>query len=89
MDILTYRKTKGLTQADFAALLVERGSSATQSLVSQWEQEKTGITPDRAREIEAATAGEVRCDDLRPDLEWTRDDQGRVTGFHVRLAAAG
>lgn len=89
MDILTYRKTKGLTQADFAALLVGRGWPTTQSLVSQWEQEKTGITPDRAREIEAATDGEVRCEELRPDLEWARDDEGRVTGFHVRLAAAG
>lgn len=28
------------------------------------------IAPDRAIEIEKATAGAVRCEELRPDVDW-------------------
>ncbi len=37
--------------------------------------------------IEALTG--VRCEDLRSDLTWTRNEGGEVTGYHVRLAAVG
>lgn len=30
----------------------------------------------------------VRCEDLRADLTWTRDEGGNVTGYHVRLNSA-
>lgn len=68
MDILTYRKTKELSQAAFAALLTAKGVPTTQALVSQWEQGATTITAERAVDIERATDGEVRRGDLRPDL---------------------
>lgn len=68
MDILSYRKEKGLSQAAFAALLTDAGSPATQSLVSQWEQGATTIPAERVVEIEKATGGEIRRSDLRPDL---------------------
>ena len=67
MDILTYRKEKGLSQAAFAALLTENGSPATQGLVSRWEGGDT-IPAERAVEIERATGGEVSRSELRPDL---------------------
>lgn len=35
--------------------------------------------------IEAATG--VRCEVLRPDTLWTRDASGKVTGYHVPIAA--
>lgn len=68
MDIPTYRKEKGLSQAAFAALLTESGSPATQSLVSQWESGSTSITADRALQIEKATRKAINRSDLRPDL---------------------
>lgn len=68
MDIPTYRKEKGLSQAAFAALLTKSGSPATQSLVSQWESGDTSITADRAVQIEKATRKLVSRSDLRPDL---------------------
>lgn len=68
MDILTYRKEKGLSQAAFAALLTKSGFPATQSLVSQWESGDTTITADRAVQIEKATRKAVSRSDLRPDL---------------------
>jgi DNA-binding transcriptional regulator YdaS (Cro superfamily) len=68
MDIIAYRKAKNLSQAAFAALLTDFGSPATQTLVSQWESEKTAITAERAVEIEKATAGEIQRAELRPDL---------------------
>ncbi len=76
MDIPTYRKTHGLSQVAFAALLTERGSPATQSLVSQWESGNTAISGDRAIEIERVTDGEISRGDLRPDF-WpvAADDQ--------------
>jgi len=68
MDIATYRKAKGLSQAAFAALLTESGSPATQSLISQWEQGAVKVPPERWAVIETLTAGEVGRGDLRPDL---------------------
>ena len=68
MDITTYRKNKGLTQAAFAAALTESGSKATQGLISQWESGDVVIPAERAVEIERATGGEVSRSDLRPDL---------------------
>lgn len=40
--------------------------------------------PDRCPAIESATG--VRCEDLRPDLGWERNQDGRVTGYRVPLA---
>lgn len=36
--------------------------------------------------IETATG--VRCEDLRPDVDWDRDDSGAVTGYRVRFPTA-
>jgi DNA-binding transcriptional regulator YdaS (Cro superfamily) len=67
MDIPAYRKANALSQAKFAELLTAKGSPATQGLVSQWEQGAT-IPAERCVEIEAATDGEIKRSDLRPDL---------------------
>jgi DNA-binding transcriptional regulator YdaS (Cro superfamily) len=34
-----------------------------------------GIPPKRCEAVEAATG--IRCEELRPDFEWTRDEAGR------------
>lgn len=72
MDIRTYRTEHRLTQADFAALLSAIGESASQGLVSQWENGEQPITAERAVQIERATGGEVARSNLRPDL-WPAD----------------
>lgn len=36
--------------------------------------------------IEQFTAGQVTCEDLRDDVDWDRDDAGRVTGYRVRFS---
>lgn len=55
--------------------------------VGQWVARNRPIPADRCALIERATG--VRCEELRPDVVWTRNEQGQVTGYHVRLAAQG
>jgi DNA-binding transcriptional regulator YdaS (Cro superfamily) len=53
-----------------------------------WDWLQSGRTPpDICPTIEALYG--VRCEDLRDDLDWTRDGSGNITGYHVRLAKAG
>ena len=50
--------------------------------VTRWRRE--GRPPvDHCPSIEAATG--IRCELLRPDCVWTRDEAGAVTGYHVRI----
>jgi len=59
----------------------------TRVAIENWR--KKGVVPtDRCPAIESATAGSVRCEDLRPDVEWTRDEHGQVTGYRVSVDAA-
>lgn len=77
MDIYTYRETYGLSQQALADMINQHvkahksGRTATQALVSQWELGQTGISPDRAIQLEAVTKGKLRKSQLRPDL-WGR-----------------
>jgi DNA-binding transcriptional regulator YdaS (Cro superfamily) len=67
------------TQAALAVALGVRSPS-----ISEWR--RNGVPIERCVAIEAATAGAIRCEDLRPDIEWTRDPAtGQVTGYHVRV----
>lgn len=68
MDIPTYRKNKGLSQAAFAALLTATGTPATQGLVSQWEKGTTAIRAERAIQIDLATKGAVSRFELLPSV---------------------
>lgn len=64
--------------------LARRISVKPQAL-SQWIQGVRPIPAQRCADIERETG--VRCEELRPDLVWTRDQNGRITGYHVPLAA--
>ncbi|WP_369968308.1 YdaS family helix-turn-helix protein [Stenotrophomonas rhizophila] len=68
MDIPTYRREKGLSQAAFAALLTATGTPATQGLVSQWEKGTTSIKAERAIQIDLATGGAVSRFELLPTV---------------------
>lgn len=63
-SLADYRRSLGMTQAQFAALLADAGCPCTQGLVSHWERGAIAITPQRARQIEAATGGALRKEAL-------------------------
>ncbi|MGE0383454.1 MAG: transcriptional regulator [Gammaproteobacteria bacterium] len=63
MDLSAYLKEHELTQDQFAKLI-----GVSQGLVHQWLKGRTSITPERAADIERATAGAVTARELRPDL---------------------
>lgn len=43
----------------------------TGPLVYQWLSGHRRVSAERAIQIEALTAGLVRCEDLRPDVDWS------------------
>jgi DNA-binding transcriptional regulator YdaS (Cro superfamily) len=64
MDLQTYLSKKK------AGSLLARALGVAPVLVSQW---KTGVRPvpaERCPSIEKATSGLVRCEELRPDVDW-------------------
>ena len=65
MTLAEYLRKHGIEQKDFAARLRDPVSPA---LVSQWINGHTKVTAEKARQIEAATSGEVTRVELRPDL---------------------
>lgn len=58
--------------------------SVSQPFIMQMKSGKP-VPPKRCPAIERATNGEVRCEDLCPDLTWNRDSQGRVISYTVAI----
>jgi DNA-binding transcriptional regulator YdaS (Cro superfamily) len=52
-----------------------------QTTVSNWRSR--GVPLDRCADIERATG--VRCEQLRGDVTWVRDESGQVTHYQVRV----
>jgi len=44
------------------------------SSVSQWRDGTRPLPLDRAMQIERATSGAVTCEELRPDVDWSRPE---------------
>jgi DNA-binding transcriptional regulator YdaS (Cro superfamily) len=42
----------------------------TPAAVGQWKSGERRVPAERCPEIERATSGAVRCEDLRPDVAW-------------------
>jgi DNA-binding transcriptional regulator YdaS (Cro superfamily) len=42
----------------------------TKAAVCQWKDEKRRVPLEHCPAIERLTGGAVRCEDLRPDVEW-------------------
>lgn len=42
----------------------------TKAAVGQWKDPERKVPAEYCPRIERATAGKVRCEDLRPDIEW-------------------
>lgn len=64
MNLNEYLSKPGLA-ADLARSI---GVSAV--LVSQWKNMSRPVPAERCPEIEKATGGAVRCEELRPDVDW-------------------
>lgn len=63
-----------------------RALNVSAGLVYQWLTGARPLSADRCPDIERATG--IRCELLRPDMTWTRNEGGEVTGYHVRLKPA-
>jgi DNA-binding transcriptional regulator YdaS (Cro superfamily) len=53
------------------------------SLVSQWVTGRRPVAAEHCPTIERLSG--VRCEHLRPDVLWTRNTSGVVTGYHVPI----
>lgn len=47
-----------------------RSLGVTPGAVNQWVSGATTIRVERCIQIEKATHGQVKCEDLRPDVDW-------------------
>lgn len=77
MDLSTYlsdRSNKELAQA----------VGVSQVIVSQWKTGARQVPAERCPDIERATTGQVRCEDLRPDVDWA---YLRATDCDVKVGA--
>lgn len=63
MTLQTYLKKHGISQDAFAKSL-----DVSKGLVWQWLNGRTEITAEKAVDIERVTRGEVKRQQLRPDL---------------------
>lgn len=53
-----------------AAVKLAKAISVAPSLISQWKNGVRPVPAERCPDIEKATEGVVRCEDLRPDVDW-------------------
>ena len=66
MDMHTYILERGKgTSVELARLI-----GVSPVLVSQWRKGRRPVPAERCPAIERATKGAVRCEDLRPDVDW-------------------
>jgi len=67
MNLQTYFESQGRG----AKLRLGEAICAFPSDVSSWAQGKRQVPAERCPQIEQATNGLVRCEDLRPDVAWS------------------
>lgn len=65
MDLRTYFDTTGTSQAALARKL-----GVVTVVVNQWTSGVRQVPAERCPAIERATNGAVRCEYLRPDVDW-------------------
>lgn len=65
MDLKTYFQISDVKRSHFASDL-----GVTEVTVSEWATGKKRVAADRCPDIEQLTKGLVRCEDLRPDVNW-------------------
>lgn len=65
MKLREYLASSGKKRSEFAKEI-----GAHHVLVSQWVSGVRRVPAERCPGIERATDGAVRCEDLRPDVDW-------------------
>lgn len=65
MNLHDYFLSGGKRQSDIA-----REVGVSPVIVHQWAHGKRRVPADRCPSIERATDGAVRCEELRPDVDW-------------------
>ncbi len=53
------------------AALLSRAIDVTPVLISQWASGRRPVPAERCPEIEKATDGQVTCEEMRPDVDWS------------------
>lgn len=56
--------------------------------VSKWAAGTRPVPREHIPAIELATNGQVRCEDLCPDVAWIRDAEGKPFKYTVTIKAA-
>lgn len=79
MNLKTYLDKRGTN------IPLARTLGVSQVVVSQWKTGARQVPAERCPAIEKATDGVVRCEDLRPDVDWA---YLRATDCHVDKHAA-
>lgn len=61
-------------------VLLAAALGVSKSAVGQWKEEGRRVPAEHCPVIERLTAGAVRCEELRPDIEWSvlRKDDGNL-----------
>lgn len=65
MKLDSYLAQEKITQAAFAELL-----GVSQSALWQWGLPDRKVPAEHCPAIERLTKGQVRCEELRPDVDW-------------------
>jgi len=63
MDLNSYLATRSNKEVALAV-------GVSQVIISQWKTGARQVPAERCPAIERATNGAVRCEDLRPDVDW-------------------
>lgn len=64
MDLKTYLNERG------GGLKLARAIGVSSVIISQWKTGARAVPAERCPAIERATEGAVRCEDIRPDVDW-------------------
>ncbi len=72
-------------QSALARQISREPAAVKQGHVWTWLNRDEQAPAEHCPAIERETG--VRCEELRSDLIWTRDQAGQITGYHVPLAA--
>lgn len=72
-------------QSALARALSKTPGQVKQGHVWGWINRDKKAPEEVCPAIESLTG--VRCEALRPDLFWTRDQSGKITGHHVPIAS--
>lgn len=87
MNLIDYVRAFPRDARKAAIAGIANGIGVSAPAVRHWINGIRGIPLDQCGALEKATNGQVRCEELRNDVQWLRDDAGTVTGYVVPVAA--